>query len=315
MTLEDLKIFVSACRAGSLSAVARQLGCTQSAVSQHIARLESELGVPLLERMARGVEPTAAGRILNELAQEGLESIEFGLQRIHAMKEGDAGTLTITTGGTTVRHFFRRAVVLFREAHPEINLRFQPASSTRRCFEIVRRRQADLAFVSMGNNERGIRELPVAEQRFFLLAEKTHPLGRRGQLRIRDLAGIRYLGLAQGTSHRDALNAALAEEGVTLQAEMELDDFDTACIFVELGLGQTICPAMQAHNFARSGAVAVVPILGLPPVSVGWAYRGQQTMTPQAAEFIRLFDEVLDEMGDVPGLLLFPRQRTNIPVK
>ncbi len=304
MTLEDLKIFVSACQAGSLSAVARQLGCTQSAVSQHIARLESELGMPLLERLARGVEPTAAGRILNELAQEGLESIEFGLQRIHALKEGDAGALTITTGGTTVRHFFRKAVVRFRELHPDVNLRFQPASSTRRCFEILRRRQADLAFVSMGNDERGVREQPVAEQHFFLLAGRDHPLGRRQRLRMKELAGIRYLGLSHGTSHRDALAAALAEEGLTLQADMELDDFDTACIFVELGLGQAICPAMQAHNFSRSAAVSVVPIMDLPPVSVGWAYRGQGAITPPASDFMDVFRQVLVDMGEVPGLRL-----------
>ncbi|MCC5809760.1 MAG: LysR family transcriptional regulator [Ectothiorhodospiraceae bacterium] len=295
---------MAACQAGSLSAVAREAGCTQSAVSQHIGRLESELGVPLLERLARGVEPTPAGRILSELAQEGLESIDFGLQRIQAMREGDAGTLTITTGGTTVRHFFRRAVVRFRELHPEVNLRFQPASSTRRCFEILRRRQADLAFVSMGNNERGVRERPVAEQHFFLMAGRDHPLAGRQQLRMKELAGIRYLGLSHGTSHRDALAAALAEEGLTLQAEMELDDFDTACIFVELGLGQAICPAMQAHNFSRSSAVSVVPIMDLPPVSVGWAYRGPGAITPPARDFLQVFEQVLADMGAIPGLRL-----------
>jgi DNA-binding transcriptional LysR family regulator len=308
MTLEDLRFFVSACRAGSLSAVARELGCTQSAVSQHIARLEAELGVPLLERLARGVEPTTAGRILNEMAQEGLESIEFGVQRIRALKEGEAGTLTITTGGTTVRHFFREAVVRFRERHPGVNLRFQPASSTRRCFEILRRRQADLAFVSMGNDERGVREQAVAQQHFFLLAERNHPLGLRDELHIRDLAGIRYLGLSHGTAHRDALEGALAEQGVALKADMELDDFDTACIFVELGLGQAICPAMQAHNFARSGVVSVVPIVDLPPVSVGWAYRSHSVITPPARDFMQFFQQVLQSMGGIPGLALVANQ-------
>ncbi|MCC5859548.1 MAG: LysR family transcriptional regulator [Ectothiorhodospiraceae bacterium] len=304
MTLDDLRIFVAACRTGSLSAVARELGCTQSAVSQHVSRLESELGLILLERMARGVEPTDAGQILNELAQEGLESIEQGLQRMRALREGETSTLTITTGGTTVRHFFRRAVVRFREAYPDVNLRFQPASSTRRCFEILRRRQADLAFVSMGHDEPGVGEHPVAEQRFFLLVQEWHPLSSRRELRMQDLATIRYLGLAHGTAHRDALDAALAGEGVTLKAEMELDDFDTACIFVELGLGQAICPAMQAHNFARGAGVGVIPIVDLPPVSVGWAYRRSRPLTPPARDFISVFQQVLADMGEVPGLKL-----------
>lgn len=61
MTLEDLRVFVAVCRAGSLSAVARELACTQSAVSQHVKRLEREAGVSLLERRPRGVVPTYAG--------------------------------------------------------------------------------------------------------------------------------------------------------------------------------------------------------------------------------------------------------------
>ena len=55
MTLEDLRVFVAVCRVGSLSEVARGLHCTQPAVSQHVTRLERELGVALLERRATGV--------------------------------------------------------------------------------------------------------------------------------------------------------------------------------------------------------------------------------------------------------------------
>ena len=64
MTLEDLRILVAACEAGSMSTLARELHRTQSSVSQHIARLEAELGIRLFERHARGIQPTAAGKVL-----------------------------------------------------------------------------------------------------------------------------------------------------------------------------------------------------------------------------------------------------------
>ena len=151
MTLEDLRILVAACETGSMSSLARELQRTQSSVSQHIARLEAELGVRLLERHARGVQPTAAGKILKDFAMEGLDAIEIGLQRIRALQHGESDTLTITTGGTTVRHFMSTAVVRFRKEHPGVNLRFLPANSTRRCFEILRLSQADLGFVTTGS--------------------------------------------------------------------------------------------------------------------------------------------------------------------
>jgi heat shock protein HslJ len=58
--------------------------------------LETELGVKLLERHARGVSPTAAGKTLKEFALEGLDAIEVGLRRVRTLAEGETDTLTIT---------------------------------------------------------------------------------------------------------------------------------------------------------------------------------------------------------------------------
>ena len=304
MTLEDLRILVAACEAGSMSSLARELRRTQSSVSQHISRLEAELGVRLFERHARGVEPTAAGKILKDFALEGLDAIEIGLQRIRALQHGESDTLTITTGGTTVRHFMSNAVVRFRKQHPNVNLRFLPANSTRRCFEILRLSQADLGFVTTGEPVRGINERTVARQRLFLLTAKADVLGRQKKVQLRDLKGIRYLGLAGGTTHRSAIEQAALEHGVDLKPEVTFDDFDTAKIFVELGLGHAIVPAVHAWNFARSGTVRAVLIADLPPVAIGWAFRHWHHLSPAAHEFVAITNSELGKLPDVPGLEL-----------
>ncbi|MFE4021590.1 LysR family transcriptional regulator, partial [Streptomyces sp. NPDC059101] len=99
MTLDDLRAFVAVCEAGSLSAVARDLGCTQSAVSQRVKRLEREAGIGLLERRPRGVAPTPAGRILHRAATDGLGGLDLALRRLADMRRGDGGTVRVTTGG------------------------------------------------------------------------------------------------------------------------------------------------------------------------------------------------------------------------
>ncbi len=305
MTLEDLRILVAACEAGSLSSLARDLKRTQSAVSQHIARLEAELGVKLFERHARGVAPTAAGRILKDFALEGLDAIEVGLQRIRALQQGEADTLTITTGGTTVRHFMMDAIVKFRKQHPAVNLRFLPAGSTRRCFEILRLSQADLAFVTVGEPARGIRVRTVGQAKLFLLAARDDVLATRRRLRVADLGGIRYLGLSGGTTHQSAIEQAAQERGLDLRPEIVFDDFDTARVFVELGLGHAIVPAVHAHNFTRAGTVKAVPITDLPSVSIGWAFRHWQHLSPAARDFVALMDQELARMARaVPGFTL-----------
>jgi len=304
MTLEDLRILVAACEAGNMSSLARELKRTQSSVSQHIARLENELGVRLFERHARGIEPTAAGRILKDFALEGLDAIDVGLQRIEALRHGESGTLTITTGGTTVRHFMRNAVVRFREEHPEVNLRFLPASSTRRCFEILRLNRAELGFVTTGEPVRGITERAIARQRLFLLVAKSDPLARHKRLHLKDLKGIRYLGLAGGTTHHNAIEQAAAEHGVELRPEVVFDDFDTANLFVELGLGQAIVPALHAHNFERNGSVKAVPIVDLPPVSVGWAFRHWHHLSAAAQQFVLVANQEIGKFRSVAGFSL-----------
>lgn len=304
MTLEDLRILVAACEAGSMSSLARELQRTQSSVSQHIARLEAELGVRLLERHARGVQPTAAGKILKDFAMEGLDAIEIGLQRIRALQHGESDTLSITTGGTTVRHFMSNAIVRFRKEHPRVNLRFLPASSTRRCFEILRLSQAELGFVTTGEPARGISERTIARQRMFLLTAKSDPLARRRKLQLKDLQEIRYLGLAGGTTHHSAIEQAALERGVHLRPEVTFDDFDTARIFVELGLGQAIVPAMHAYNFGKSGSVTAVPIVDLPSVPIGWAFRHWQHLAPAARDFVTIVNQQIARLHHVPGLEL-----------
>jgi DNA-binding transcriptional LysR family regulator len=302
MTLEDLRILVAACEAGSLSALARDLKRTQSAVSQHITRLETQLGAKLFERHARGVEPTAAGRILKDFALEGLDAIEIGLQRVRALQHGEAATLTVTTGGTTVRHFMMNAIVRFRKAHPGVNLRFLPAGSTKRCFEILRLSQADLGFVTIGEPTRGIKVRTVAQQRLFLLVAKDDPLAGKRRLKVADLGSIRYLGLSGGTTHHSAIEQAALERGLELKPEIVFDDFDTAKIFVELGLGHAIVPAVQAHNFALSGTVKAVPVTDLPAVSIGWAFRHWHHLSPSAQTFAGMVDQELRKMArSVPG--------------
>lgn len=302
MTLEDLRIFVAACETANLSALARQLGRTQSSVSQHMARLEKEFGTTLIERSAKGIRPTDAGAILRELALEGLGSIELARERIQALVHGEAAALTVTTGGTTVRHFLRDTVVQFKARHPNAHIRFLPAGSTQRCIELLKTGQADLALVTTHEPSIGMATRTLAMQDFYLLASEDHELSRHQHLHLKDLCAMRYLGLAEGTAHRRLIDRTAAEQGIQLNPELVFDDFDTASVFVELGLGQAIVPAVQAHSFVQSGRVCAVPLVDIPPAPFGWGFRNRKYLSALSKEFIELFDQALCTMTSVPGL-------------
>jgi DNA-binding transcriptional LysR family regulator len=302
MTLEDLRSLIAVFECGSFSAAARRLGCSQPAVSQQIQRLESELGLRLFERQSRAVVATQAGESLVRAAGESLDVLERAVRRFGALRDGDAGTLVVTTGGTTVKHFMRAAVKQFRRAHPQVKMQFRAAMSSAECLEMLLRDPVDLAFITQGEAVDGILQQPLLELDYVLLTGRDHPLAQRKSLRLRDLDGLECIGLVEGRTSRDQLSQALARQGVQLAMVMTVCDWDTAINLVELGLGSTIVPSWHAHAAVSGAGVVAVPIAGLAPIKVGWALRESYEPLKPAREFMRLLKADLQQRQAQPGV-------------
>ncbi|MEU9123245.1 LysR family transcriptional regulator [Streptomyces sp. NPDC048506] len=286
MTLDDLRVFVAVCRAGSLSAVARDLDCTQSAVSQHVKRLERETGVSLLERQPRGVVPTHAGRVLWDAAADGISGLDLALRRLGDLVNGDSGAVRVTTGGTTVRHFMSEAIIAFRRRYPKVNLEFQTETSSRSCFDALAADNLDLAWVTIGSPVRGIEQRPVVELPWVLALRTDDPLASRTRIGVADLAGIRLIRLPQNSTSGARLDAAFAELGIRSSSDTSVADWDTALLLAELGLGHAVVPALPGWQIpGDDGSLRLVPIPNLPPLPVGWAVRRWDALTPLARVF------------------------------
>lgn len=309
MTLDDLRslIAVAACR--SFSGAARQLGCSQPAVSQHIQRLERDLGLPLFERQARAVVPTAAGEQFIRAAAESLSTLDHAVHQLAALRAGEAGSLVITTGGTTVHHFMRGAVKQFRRAFPRVQIQFRGAMSSAECIEMLFHDPVDLAFVTIADEIDGVRQHPVLELDYVLLTSRDHPLAKRSRLRLQDLDGLSCIGLIEGRTSRSQLSRSLSRHGVTLETTMTVYDWDTAIHLVELGLGSTIVPSWHAHAATTCAPVAAVPITGLAPIRVGWAFRESYELRKPARELMRLLKEDLAARTPQPGARVLPARK------
>ncbi|HLL35152.1 LysR family transcriptional regulator [Streptomyces sp.] len=286
MTLDDLRVFVAVCRAGNLSAVARDLGCTQSAVSQHVRRLERETGLSLLERRPRGVVPTAAGRVLEAAAAEGIAGLDLALRRLRDLVGGETGSVRVATGATTVRHFMAEAIVDFRRRHPGVSLEFRTESSGRACFDALTDSDLDLAWITLGPPVRGIEQRAVAELPWVLAVGADDPLADRAALFPGDLADLRLIRLPPNSTSAAHLDAACAELGVRFGSDTSVADWDTALLLAELGLGRTVVPALPGlRGTAPDAGLRLVPIPDLRPLTVGWAVRHWDALTPPARAF------------------------------
>ncbi|GAA0943860.1 LysR family transcriptional regulator [Actinocorallia libanotica] len=288
VTLDDLRVFVAVCEAGSLSAVARDLACTQSAVSQHVKRLERETGTALVERHARGVVPTRAGQVLYEAAQGGITSLDAALRHLGELRDGRSGAVRITTGGVTVRHFMAGTIPLFRSRHPEMTLEFRSAHSTRRCIELLHNGWADLAWITFDEPLPGIEQRPVLDLPWVLVVHADDPLAERASIDPAALAGIRYIAHPDNSASRRRLEEDFVRLGVRPPAPVCTADWDTAVLLAELDVGHAVLPALPLLLPHSGTPLRTVPIPDLTPLTVGWAARRWQTLSPPAAEFASL---------------------------
>ncbi|MGW6271794.1 LysR family transcriptional regulator [Streptomyces sp. NPDC055060] len=285
MTLDDLRVFVAVCRTGSLSAVARDLSCTQPAVSQHIRRLERELGLSLLERHPRGVVPTPAGLLLHNAAAGGLGDIDHALRRLRDLARGEAGSVRITTGATTVRHFMSDAIVAFRRRHPRVSLEFETAHSSRGCFDALIAGGLDLAWITLGAPVKGIEQRPVIELPWVLAVHREDPLAGEERITTADLAGIQLIGLPESTTSRARLDAWFTERGISPASDTSVADWDTALLLAELGLGHAIVPDLPGWRGPGHPDLRLIPIPDLPTLWTGWAVRRWDALSPLAKAF------------------------------
>lgn len=288
MTLDDLRVFIRVYETGSLSAVARALNCTQSAVSQHIKRLEKETGLVLMERQPRGVAPTQAGRILYQAALGGMTSLDAAFRQLGEVRDGRGGAVSVTTGGVSVRHFMAGAILAFRRQHPRVTLEFRSAYSTRQCIELLHSGRVDLAWITLGRPQPGIQQRPVVELPWVLVTHADDPLAAQDSIDPGDLATIRYIAYPESSASRQQLEERLVRLGIDPPRPAGVADWDTAILLAELGVGHAIVPALPRPADPASSPVRAVPIPALDPLAVGWAVRQWHGLSPLATEFAEL---------------------------
>nr|WP_298164542.1 LysR family transcriptional regulator [uncultured Pseudomonas sp.] len=120
LSLDVLRVFESAARQLSFTAAAAELGSSQPAISQQIKRLEQQLAVRLFDRVYRGIVLTDAGTLLLRYAQDGLHSLDAGLQAVTAQQQHEV--LQVATDFAFAAYWLMPRLQRFHQLHPEVDV-------------------------------------------------------------------------------------------------------------------------------------------------------------------------------------------------
>lgn len=192
-------------------------------------------------------------------------------------------SIRIATGATSIRHLMSDAVVEFRFRNPKVDLEFLTASSSQECIAALAAGRADLAWVTISDPVDGIEQRPVLELPWALAVRVGEIYSDRAWVEVPELSGLRLVRLPEGSISGGKLAAALAD--VTLGADAGTADWDTALLLAELGVGHTIVPQLPSNRQAGDGLVRLIPLRGIPPLSVGWAAVSWDELSASARAF------------------------------
>jgi LysR family hydrogen peroxide-inducible transcriptional activator len=276
MDLRQLAALVAIDDHGSFSAAAKALYTVQSNVSAHIARLEKELGVMLVDR-GRGTL-TDAGTQVARRARTVQAEIDAIYADMASRATTVAGNARLGVIGTTARWLVPLVLTALRDRHPQVRA-IVVESPTTALIPQVHAGQLDLAVVNLPVDDPDITVRPLFEEELVLLVASDHPLAQRSDVSLAELARHRLLLPAPGTGLRQDLEAEAARVGIALQPLAEIDGVRLMTSLAFEGFGATIVPATAVPSWIK-GDFTRVAVPGLPPRQVGLAQRRRVVATP-----------------------------------
>jgi len=287
VNMELYRDFYTVAKCGSLTAAAKELFVSQPALSQSIARLETQLGGRLFVRTAHGMALTPEGELVNDYAERAISLLEIAQNSFEEMRSLVMGTLRIGASDTLCRHFLLPHIRRFHDQHPDVRIHVTNRTSAD-TLALLRAGKVDVAFVNLpiGEEEFNIRKcLPLQDG--FAAAPAYKKLFITPEI----LSELPLIMMETASNTRVFFDRQLQIKGVRAQPEFELGSFDLVVEFAKAGLGIACITKEFIGDELESGELVWLSgNISLPPRSVGAATLRDFTPTFAATRFLDMME-------------------------
>jgi DNA-binding transcriptional LysR family regulator len=272
---------------GSFAAAARRLGYTQSAISQQIAVLERATELQLLERPGgrRPVTATEAGERLLRHGTRATAAMRAAEADLHALAEGDAGTLRVATFQSVGVRVIPPVMRLYVARRPAIEVKLVETNHAL-LIELLMRGELDLAFVA-DPLETAIERIDVLTDPYVLLAPAGSELAQTGSVSIREIARLPLIAYRLSSEGGEA---HLLRKGIEPRIVFRSDDSGIVQGLVGAGVGYALVPRLTVDR--SDPEIATLDVRGIPPREIGLAWHADRKLSPAAKAFVEVVEEV-----------------------
>jgi len=300
MDLRQLASLVAVAETGTFSAAATKLHTVQSNVSTHVARLEKELGVTLVDRAAGRL--TEEGEVVVARARRVQAELEALTADVASLRDEVAGQVSLGIIGTTARWLMPPLLTAMAERHPKVRILTLEANTTALLPQLVAG-SLDVGVVNLPAIDPEVVVQPIFEEQLILVVPPDHPLLGARRVGIAELAEHELLLTPPGTSIRVLLDEAADAAGVRLQPKAELDGLRLIASLCFEGYGAGVLPATAIPRWLTAGDWRVIPLPELPRRCVALGCRKRALASAPSLAFQEVIRNVVaDQAAAHPGV-------------
>jgi DNA-binding transcriptional LysR family regulator len=261
MELTALRIFLTVAEERSFSRAAAKVHRTQPAVSQAVKRLEDELGEQLFDRSSKSGTLTDAGRVLQNYGQRLVRLAEEAESAMRELRDLRRGRVLIGANEAAI-HTLLPLMARFRQKIPDIvvDVRRVPA---RQIAVEVQQGSLDFGALTFRPGEEGLLEVVVGSDELVLLMPPSHPLAKRKQVTMEEVAGEPVVAHNDPSPARERVLRLFEEHQIALNMVISLPSLDGIKRAVELKLGVALLPRRCAITEIASGRLVAIPVAGI----------------------------------------------------
>jgi DNA-binding transcriptional LysR family regulator len=288
MELRQLRYLVALADECHFTRAAAREHIAQPALSQQIRRLETEVGLALVERTTRRVALTDAGELLVARARRILAEVDDAHAELGTLAGVKGGRLAVGALHTMGPVDLSLLLAAFHRNHPAVELTVREQSSEELA-EMLRDDEIDLAFLSVTERiqSHGLELHRLVTEELVAVLPPQHALAGRDGVTMTELAGDAFISFRTGSRLRELLDWAAADAGFEPRIALESNESRRIRSLVSSGLGVAILPRSDAAG--PGAAVAVTPLVE-PALTrdVTLASRAKRRHSPAAQAFLAL---------------------------
>ncbi|NAZ80783.1 LysR family transcriptional regulator [Kineococcus sp. R8] len=259
---------------------------SQSGVSRALARLEDEVGTPLLRRSGRSLRMTRAGAAFKHHVDVVLHALDDGLAAVDQVLDPETGTVTLSFQPSLGSWLVPELLATFQVGHPQVRFDLRPLRD-----EVVGAVRADgdvdLELTTVRPAAGALRWQRLLRQPLHLAVGRDHALAGRRSVAFSEAAALPFVVLPATSELRGRFDDLCAAAGFRPVVAHECGDLPTVRGFVAAGLGVAVVPVAVAGTAVPAEAGVRTVAISDPAATreIGLAWSPQRRLLPAAERF------------------------------